>query len=209
MGHAAAQQSLPEAQPGLEARDAQVLEHLHLVPAIARRLGLDHQRVPAAPLDWDDYLAAGAEALVRAAGTWQPHRGSPFVPYAWAAIAWAMRAEQRRMRWRNQARRRDDRTVLSLQATWKHDPDDPTATITESLADPAAVDGMVTLRVTVRQAVEQLQPKLREAVRLCWLQDLPQRDVADRLGITQPAVSLRLRQARGELARTLRPEATA
>ncbi len=97
-----------------------VLDHLHLVRAVARQVcsRYDVARWPAAPVDRDDYLAAGAEALVRAARTWRPDRGSPFVPYAWAAIGWAMRAEQSRMRWRRQADRRPDRTPTWWRYGW-------------------------------------------------------------------------------------------
>ncbi len=51
--------------------------------------------------------------------------------------------------------------------------------------------------------MERLRPVLRKVVRLCWLQDVPQADAARRLGITQSAVSLRLRAARHVLARAL------
>ena len=71
-----------------------------------------------AAVDRDDYLRAGAEALVRAARTWRPDAGSPFVPYAWAAVGRAMRAEQSRMRWRRQADRRPDRTPTWWRYGW-------------------------------------------------------------------------------------------
>ena len=90
-----------------------VLDHLHLVRAVARELRLDLTPCPTASVDRDDYLTAGAEALVRAGGTWRPDAGSPFVAYAWAAIGWAMRAEQSRMRWRRQGERRPDRPAGS------------------------------------------------------------------------------------------------
>jgi predicted DNA-binding protein (UPF0251 family) len=40
-------------------------------------------------------------------------------------------------------------------------------------------------------------------VRLCWLEDVPQKEAARRLGITQPAVAMRLQAARHVLARAL------
>jgi len=54
-----------------------------------------------------------------------------------------------------------------------------------------------------------LRPTAREVVWWCWLHDRPQDEVARRLGITQPAVSQRLRLARRELARVLAAEAAA
>jgi len=97
-------------------RDALVLEHLHLVPAVARHLHLDRVRRPAAPVDRDDYLAAGAEALVRAASTWQSDAGTKFETYAWTAITWAMRHEQKAMRRRRQGSVQVGRTLLSLHS---------------------------------------------------------------------------------------------
>jgi RNA polymerase sigma factor (sigma-70 family) len=183
---------------------ALALQHLHLVPAVAHKLGLDRTRRPAAPVDHDDYLAAGAEALVRATQAWQPDGGSPLVPYIWAAISWAMRAEQRQASWRRQADPRGDRRLVSLHAPTAH-AGDPGATVVDRLADPAAAHqaSLVELRVAVQAAVARLRPTLQEVVRLYWLADLPQQEVAERVGISQPAVAMRLRAARRELAAML------
>jgi RNA polymerase sigma factor (sigma-70 family) len=184
-------------------RDALVLDYRHLVPAVLRSLHLDRVRKPAAPVDRDDYLVAGEEALVRAAATWTNGAGAKFETYAWTAIRWAMRTEEKAMRWRRQAEERDDRTVISLHAAHsRRIPDADVATIADTLIDPAAC-GDADLVVCVRAAVAALRPPLREVVELCWLQDLEQADAAQRLGITQSAVSLRLRAARHALARAL------
>ncbi len=180
-------------------RDALILDHLHLVPAVARSLHLGRSRRPVAPVDRDDYLAAGAEALVRAASTWRPDAGSAFESYAWTAIYWAMRAEHRAMRWRQQGRVRVSRTLLSLHE-YHHDSH---LTIVDILIDPADPYPEVEERQPVMAAVQRLRPSLREAVELCWLQDLEQKEAARRLGITQSAVSLRLRTARHVLAQAL------
>jgi RNA polymerase sigma factor (sigma-70 family) len=180
-------------------RDALVLEHLHLVPAVARHLHLDRTRRPAAPVDRDDYLAAGREALVRAASTWEAGAGTAFATYAWTAIGWAMRAEERSMRWHRQAQPRANRTLVSL-----HTHHAPTGlTIADTLMDPASSHDDADLAVSVTAAVERLRPTLREVVRLCWLSDVPQKEAARRLGITQPAVAMRLQAARHVLARAL------
>ena len=203
MGRCGGDAGTAAARPDPAASDALVLEYLRLVPAVARHLRLDRWPQVAA-VDRDDYLAAGAEALVRAARTWQPDAGSPFVPYAWAAIGWAMRAEQSRMRWRRQGRPRPGRTLLSLSATWDHYPDDPDATVADILPDPTTPDpAAAELRAVVREALARLRPAAREVVWWCWLHDRPQDEVARRLGITQPAVSQRLRLARRELTRVL------
>jgi RNA polymerase sigma factor (sigma-70 family) len=178
--------------------DALVLEYLHLVPAVARHLHLDRARRPAAPVDRDDYLAAGREALVRAAMTWRPG-GAAFETYAWTAISWAMRAEQRTMRWQQQGRVLLGRTVVSLDE--HRGPSG--STIADTLLEPGDAFGDADLSVSVEPAVARLRPPLREVVELCWLQDVAQKDAARRLGITQSAVSLRLRAARHVLARAL------
>jgi RNA polymerase sigma factor (sigma-70 family) len=179
-------------------RDTLVLEHLHLVPAVARRLHLDRTRRPAAPVDRDDYLAAGAEALVRAASTWRPARAA-FETHAWTAIAGAMRNQQTAMRWRRQGCAREDRAVVSLdehRSSWG-------ATIADTFLDPAGSHDDADLSVCVETVVERLRPALREVVRLCWLEDVAQKEVARRLGITQPAVAMRLQVARHVLAGAL------
>jgi RNA polymerase sigma factor (sigma-70 family) len=185
--------------PMTSQRDTLVVDHLHLVQAVARHLHLDRVRRPAAPVDRDDYLAVGAEALVRAASTWDADAGSPFVPYAWARITWAIRGEQKAMRWRRQGCVRVGRTLISLHEY--HHPSH--LTIADILIDPASCPADSDLSMSVQAAVERLPPALREAVRLCWLEDMPQREVARRLGITQSGVSMRLRAARHVLARAL------
>lgn len=184
-------------------RDALVLEHLHLVKAVARHLHLDRVRRPVAPVDRDDYLAAGAEALVRAAQTWRPDAGTTFETYAWTVILRAMRYEQVVMRWRHYSRIRAGRPLVSLHASWDRWPDTPEATIADILIDPGDPYPAVEDRPPVLAAVERLRPPLRVVVELCWLQDLEQKEAAQRLGITQSAVSLRLRAARHVLARAL------
>lgn len=183
----------------MTARDALVLEHLHLVPAVARHLHPDRVRRPVAPVDRDDYLAAGREALVRAVGTWQAGAGTKFETYAWTAITWAMRAEERSMRWHRQGQARDDRTVVSLHAHHAGSG----LTIADTLIDPASPHDDVALAVSVEAVVDRLRPTLREVVRLCWLEDMPQKDAARQLGITQPAVAMRLQAARHVLTRAL------
>jgi RNA polymerase sigma factor (sigma-70 family) len=110
-----------------------------------------------------------------------------------------MRTEQQTMRWRRQGRIRVGRTLVSLH---EHHP--PSGlTIADTLIEPSSIYAEADLSVSVEAAVERLRPTLREVVRLCWLEDVPQKEVARRLGITQPAVAMRLRVARHVLARAL------
>lgn len=166
---------------------------------MARHLHLDRVRRPAAPVDRDDYVAAGREALVRAASTWQSDTGTAFETYAWTAITWAMRTEQKAMRWRRQGLVRVGRTVVSLDEHRSNSG----STIADTFIDPADPYPAVEVGVPVLAAVGRLRPILREVVELCWLQAVPQAEAARRLGITQSAVSLRLRAARHVLTRAL------
>lgn len=69
-------------------RDALVVEHLGLVAPIARRI---HEKLPPS-FDYDDLVAAGNLALVKAAMGYRPeqHGGAPFSAYARKSIEGAM-----------------------------------------------------------------------------------------------------------------------
>lgn len=72
-------------------------------------------------------------------------------------------------------------------------------------AAPDAVAEAAELRATVRLAVGSLPPGQRTAVALHYLADLPQRRVADALGVEPGAVKARLHKARRSLRATLGP----
>ena len=86
----------------LARRDALVVEHLALVPPIARRI---HATLPPS-FDLDEMIGVGNFALVRAATRYQPraHNNTPFTAYARAAIRGAIKDTFRRNKFAEQTR---------------------------------------------------------------------------------------------------------
>jgi RNA polymerase sigma factor (sigma-70 family) len=86
----------------LARRDALVVEHIALVPPIARRI---HATLPPS-FDLDDLIGAGNFALVRAATRYRPqeHGGTPFEAYARRAIEGAIKDTFRRNKFDEQTR---------------------------------------------------------------------------------------------------------
>lgn len=80
---------------------------------------------------------------------------------------------------------------------------------TGRLAPPMPAPGMSPDRVAVVAALQRLSRRLREAVVLHYLVDLPVDEVASVLGITASAVRSRLQRGRQELAELLRDESPA
>jgi RNA polymerase sigma factor (sigma-70 family) len=86
----------------LAKRDALVVEHIALVPPIARRI---HAKLPAS-FDLDDLIATGNFALVRAATRYRPreHAGTPFSAYARRCIEGAIKDTFRANKFAEQTR---------------------------------------------------------------------------------------------------------
>jgi RNA polymerase sigma factor (sigma-70 family) len=93
----------------LARRDALVVEHIALVPPIARRI---HATLPPS-FDLDDLTAAGNFALVRAATRYRPqeHGGTPFEAYARRAIEGAIKDTFRRNKFAEQTREPLDNVI--------------------------------------------------------------------------------------------------
>jgi RNA polymerase sigma factor (sigma-70 family) len=68
--------------------------------------------------------------------------------------------------------------------------------------DPIEELNQQDLGILLDRAMGQLSPDSREALRLCYLQEMPQREAAQRLGMTISALEARLHRARKQL-RTL------
>jgi RNA polymerase sigma factor (sigma-70 family) len=81
----------------LAKRDALVVEHISLVPPIARHI---HQGLPAS-FDLDEMIAVGNLALVKAAMGYDPD-GAPFTAYARRCITGAIKDTFRRFRYAQQ-----------------------------------------------------------------------------------------------------------
>jgi RNA polymerase sigma-70 factor (ECF subfamily) len=62
------------------------------------------------------------------------------------------------------------------------------------------------LRATLFAAVDQLEAELRDTVHLHYYQELTLQETADALGVAASTVKYRLRQALGELQKTVEPQ---
>jgi hypothetical protein len=72
--------------------------------------------------------------------------------------------------------------------------------------DPAELFSRQDLLTLLDQAMRLLSPATREALTLCYLNDLPQREVAARLGLTNNALEVRLHRARRQFRQILSNE---
>jgi DNA-directed RNA polymerase specialized sigma24 family protein len=89
--------------------------------------------------------------------------------------------------------------------------DDLTDVNCQSLLDLAIEDQEISHRMTQRsalqiildRAVKDLSPELQEILQLCYRDRLSQRELSDRLQLSQPTISRRIKQAEAELLTTL------
>lgn len=89
--------------------------------------------------------------------------------------------------------------------------DAPDALLRHDTADPFAIDPMEELErhdreVLLDHALGYLAAPARKAVALCYLAELPQREVAGQLGLTIAALEARLHRARRQLRQVLNDE---
>jgi RNA polymerase sigma-70 factor, ECF subfamily len=118
---------------------------------------------------------------------------------AWARRH-ACRSPDAPLPWLLEITRNESRRLLARRAR-RPDP------VERSSAPPEleAEDGELvstTTRVTVEQAIAQLEPSDQRVLRLRYVDDLTQAEVARRLGVPEGTVKVRLHRARGRL-RTL------
>lgn len=178
-------------------RDALVLEHLGMLPAVAYRTGATRCQDPA--LDLDDYLAVGAVGLLEAAAQWDPSKGASFRAFAWRGAAQAMRNQARDLSWRRRATLQPGRQLTSLELVAAPGGRRPAP-------DPGGGSEASVTRAAVQTAVAALPAGDRALIEAFYFADLDQATIARRLGITPNAVKCRLLAARRRLARSLRPE---
>lgn len=89
-------------------------------------------------------------------------------------------------------------SLTDLQQDTEHEPDDITSfDIPDTQAlDPAEVLNREDMATLLDRALAYLPGETREIVELCYLAELPQREVAAQLGMTTGALELRLHRAR-------------
>lgn len=159
------------------ARKAQLAErYMPLAQAVAAR----HARTPELR---EELVQVGALGLVSAASRFDPSRRVPFAAYAGVTVEGEIR---RYLRDRNSVVRvpRRERTVARTVAALPLSEADQRPSV--SAADE--LDGCER-RALLRRGLEALPVREREAIGLCYLGDLTQREVARRMRISQSQVS--------------------
>jgi RNA polymerase sigma factor (sigma-70 family) len=188
----------PATQPGpVGDRDALVREHLPLVRAIAA--AAHWRRGPV--YDAEDLVMAGVCGLLEAANAYDQQRGTPFRAFARPYIRGRIVDEQRRLGPRPRDGWQSGQPV-SLDAAFGADgPGCPTAGLA---ADPDAANVELQEAVaSLHAAIQQLPPRQQLLVRLCYLAELTQAEVALHLGISEGTVANSLWKARRTLTRLL------
>ncbi len=189
-----------------DGRDALVVSHLKLLPALAHRVAAEYGGLHDPAIDVDDLVSAGAIGLLRAAQTWDPARGASFASWGWRAAAWEMRHALRAGRHQRPA----NRTHLSLDQALG----DSETLLAEVLADDgeqpgdrleAEVDRLAAKaeRMRVLVAVSRLPERERAAVHAYYISGFRQDVAAALLRTTVDAIRCRLVSARRRLAATL------
>jgi len=94
------------------------------------------------------------------------------------------------------------RVASMRQRTRRRHPEDPTEALDERPStsfDPESVNASLAAERLVRDLLARLRAESRAVLLLAELEELPLRDVAERLGIPLGTVNSRLRRARAEL----------
>jgi RNA polymerase sigma factor (sigma-70 family) len=114
---------------------------------------------------------------------------------------------------RRYARKRliDQQRLLAPSASYQHGegaPDETVAALLTTIPDPRALDPLEALsRTEVAQLLDRalgaLSAHARQVMELCYLLELPQRDVAAQLGLSISALEARLHRARQQVRQAL------
>jgi RNA polymerase sigma-70 factor (ECF subfamily) len=175
---------------------------------LCRMVAVRLDRRLAARLDPSDIVQ---EALVEAArklSDYLQKRPLPFYPWL-GQITWEqlVKAHDKHVRARRRDVSREGPRVLAL-------PDDSAAELARRLIDSGTGPGSrllrSELRTRVRTALDALRERDREVLVLCYLEQLPSREIAEILGLSEGAVNVRhlraLRRLRGLLTNELGEE---
>lgn len=185
-----------------------VADHVWLADRLADRYGRQDSTA------WDDAARSAAYlGLIDAAKKWEPGRAS-FRSYARVKIIWAMRSEVRAL-----VTGRRSKTDIREQAHLSRDDQNPVFTqdrrrdvpldldrvpylsgaVAESGTDPAEIYEATETREEVAAAVGALSDRDRRMVRCYYFERLTLEAIAAREGVTEGAVSLRLKKIRARL----------
>jgi RNA polymerase sigma factor (sigma-70 family) len=159
-----------------------------------------------APLDLEELVSVGNEALVRAARRYDPNRGCAFSTYAVAYIrGCVLQAISRRHPLRPVYRPDHPGStpppdLVSLDEPVRHEGDRTLADLIPVFNDDLDhAEG----RIDLAAWLSVLPPREREVIWLRYVLDLTQEEIAARLGVSQPQVSRLFRRGLGMLRAAL------
>jgi RNA polymerase sigma factor (sigma-70 family) len=145
-------------------------------------------------MEREDLVSWGMIGLVQAARAWDPERGGSFSTVACQAIDWMIVRGVRRERKPEQAA-----ATVSLDELMAGDeaPGQPERFV-DRIVDEQDVEGELldgATRAAVRGAVEKLAPLERRLIERRFYEEVPLAQLAEELGVSRQAVSLRQRIA--------------
>lgn len=174
------------------ARRQLIERHLPLVRALARRYAGEESL--------EELVQVGVIGLIKAVDNYDSTRGVALGAYAAPVIAGEIRHHLRDRCAPVRVPRRMQADGVRVHAVTLE-----TLTETGHAADPAAA---AQDRLALSDALRSLHPREREVVRLRFVEDLSQAQIADRTGLSQVHVSRTLRGALGRLRAQLLPSWT-
>ena len=178
-----------------------VREHQKLVDYMVNRY---LKRYYVGSMERDDLISWGMIGLVQAARAWDPTRGTSFPTLACRAIE-RMIVRGVRREWRPD----EARATVSLDASLADDASDE---VRERFVDLLPAEDDLEARilaseteVTVRRALDELEPEQRELLQRHYFEEEPVREIAQHLGVTRQAIYLREKLALRQLRQKLQP----
>jgi RNA polymerase sigma-B factor len=162
-------------------REALILQHLPLARSLAWRY-----RDRGQPLD--DLIQVASLALVKAVDRWEPERGLAFSSFAVPTILGELRKYFRDYTWDV----RPPRSRIAAAGHLRRLP--PLESVADIGREDPAIEQSET-RAELDRLLSVLDERSRAIVRLRYEDDLPQREIAARFGLSQVSVSRILRRA--------------
>jgi RNA polymerase sigma factor FliA len=190
------------------ARSQKIDQYAYLVPCTLKRLSRAPDRYH------EDMLSAGYVALVKAVDTYDPDRGVQFESYAITKIRGAMLEELRREDWtprseRDRQKRGEPALILqpvSLE-TILYEGDTEDVTLLSRISDwedtPDRLVPEKLEREVIHTLVRCLPKTERKVILLYYWQDLPYREIAGRMSLSESRVHQLAQRAEFFLKREL------
>lgn len=181
-------------------------DYVELVESIARSI---KRRLPDS-VQVEDLIAAGSFGLIDAASRYDPRRKTKFTTFATPRIRGAILDELRRMDWvpRLVRQRGEEPTYMTnFSDLMNQSPDDDEDSDEFVIEDPSKdIRDKIDLKQRLDAAINQLQPKYQQAVRLYYFDGLTLKEAAKHLGITESRACQIVNKAVPQLKRILESE---